>query len=110
MNKVPSTPIVLAQLATWKRDRIREVCRRIELALAADDIGRAHRVITDHELTQQESPPIESLLDKHACERLRRRGVICLDDLRAAADQLGQWPELSDRLRRRVRMVLERLG
>jgi hypothetical protein len=68
-------------------------------------------VITDHELTQQESPPIESLgLDKHACERLRRRGVICLDDLRAAADQLADWPEISPPLRQRIRVVLERLG
>ena len=111
MNKPPSFPIVLAQLETWKRERIAEVCRRIELALASDHTDRAYRVLADFERTQLESPPVESLgLDPTSCERLRRRGVVTLADLQAAADQLDGWSEITVALRRRVRVVLERLA
>ena len=110
MNKPPSYPIVLAQLETWKRERIAEVCRRIELALASDHTDRAYRVLADYERTQQESPPVESLgLDPTSCERLRRRGIVTIDDLRQAADQLDQWKEITPTLRQRIKVILEKL-
>ena len=111
MNKPPSYPIVLALLETWKRERIAEVCRRIELALASDHTDRAYRVLADFERMQAESPPVESLgLDPTSCERLRRRGIVSVDDLRQAADQLDSWSEITVALRKRVKVVLERLG
>ena len=110
MNKPPSYPIVLAQLESWKRERIAEVCRRIELALASDHTDRAYRVLADYERTQQESPPVESLgLDPTSCERLRRRGIVTIDDLRQAADQLDQWKEITPTLRQRIKVILEKL-
>lgn len=111
MNEEPATPIVLTRLTQWRAELIDQTCRRIELALAHEDIGRAHRVLADYERVQAESPPVESLgLDSASCERLRRRGVVNLSDLQAAAGMLDQWPEISERLRARVRAVLERLG
>jgi len=112
MNEEPaSPPIVLSRLTQWRAELIDQTCERVRLALAADHVDRAFRVLADYERMQAESPPCESLgLDSASCDRLRRRGVVTLDDLRAAADQLDQWPELSERLRKRVRVALERLG
>ena len=111
MNKPPSFPIVLAQLETWKAEVIDQTVERVRLALAAGHPDRAYRVLADFERTQLESPPVESLgLDPTSCERLRRRGVVTLADLQAAAGQLDSWSEITVALRRRVRAVLERLA
>ena len=111
MNKPPSYPIVLAQLESWKAEVIDQTVERVRLALASDHTDRAYRVLADFERMQTESPPVESLgLDPTSCERLRRRGVVTLADLQAAADQLDQWVEITPTLRKRVKVVLERLG
>jgi hypothetical protein len=111
VNKPPSFPIVLAQLEQWKAEVIDQTVERVRLALAAGHPDRAYRVLGDYERMQAESPPVESLgLDPTSCERLRRRGIVTIDDLRQAAGQLEQWKEITPTLRKRVRVVLERLG
>jgi hypothetical protein len=111
MNKAPATPIVLTALSAWKAEVIGRTCERIRIALAADHVDRAYRVLADFERTQQESPPLESTgLDATSCERLRRRGIVTIDDLRQAAGQLDGWSEISVVLRQRVRVILQRLG
>jgi hypothetical protein len=110
VNKPPSFPIVLAQLETWKAEVIDRCVERVRLALAAGHPDRAYRVLADFERSQLESPPLESTgLDPTSCERLRRRGIVSVDDLRQAAGQLDSWSEITPTLRRRIKVILEKL-
>jgi DNA-binding GntR family transcriptional regulator len=105
-----ASPEVLRNLSKFDAERIDQTVERLRLALADRHYERAHRVIDDFERTVAESRPCEAVLDATSCERLRRRGIVSVDDLRQAADQLDQWVEITPTLRKRVRVVLERLA
>lgn len=109
MNKQPDLPLVLEMLEDWQRERISQVCRRIELALAAGHPDRCFRILADFEKAAAESPPVESILDDYTAKMLRRRKVWTIEDLRSAREQLESWGEISDRLKNRIRRALEQL-
>jgi hypothetical protein len=106
MNKQPSTPICLSQLAQWKAQQIDAIVERVRLALAAGHPDRVIRIVADWERSQLESPPTETVLSDHDAAVLRRHGVQTIADLKAA------WPriDLPDGTAKRVQRALERLG
>lgn len=110
MNKPPSTPICLSQLAAWRAEQIDAIVERVRLALASGHPDRAYRVLADFERSQLESPPCETLVGDHCAAVLRRYQVWTLADLQAAAPQLLRPGELPEGTRKKVQRALERLG
>ena len=110
MNKAPSTPIVLTQLAAWRAEQIDRIVERVRLALAAGDCGRVTRIVNDYERSQLESPPVETILGDHTAAVLRRHQVWTIADLQSAAPQLLRPGTLPEGTRVKVQRALERLG
>jgi hypothetical protein len=110
MNKPPSTPIVLTQLAAWKAEQIDMIVERVRLALAAGHPDRVIRIVADWERSQLESPPTETIVSDHDAAVLRRHGVWTIADLQAAAGQLLRPGELPEGTAKRVQRALERLA
>ncbi len=109
MIKKPDLPLVLQMLETWQAERIGQVCERIRLALASGHVDRCFRILVDFEKAAAESPPVESILDDRSAAVLRNRKVLTVEDLKAARGQLASWTEISDHLRKRIRLALEQL-
>jgi hypothetical protein len=109
MNKPPSTPIVLTELAAWKAEQIDRIVERVRLALAAGNPDRVIRIVADWERSQLESPPVETLLGDHTAAVLRRYQVWTIGDLQAASKQLLRPGELPEGTRVKVQRALERL-
>ena len=109
MNKPPSAPIVLTELAAWKAEQIDRIVERVRLALAAGNPDRVIRIVADWERSQLESPPIETLLGDHTAAVLRRHQVWTIADLQAASKQLLRPGELPEGTRVKVQRALERL-
>ena len=77
-------PYCLQQLADFERERIAQTLRKLELALAADDIGRAHRILSvfDEE-NQEQRRPLEALgIRSDVVLLLNRAGVETVQQLR----------------------------
>jgi hypothetical protein len=110
MNKPPSAPIVLTELAAWKAEQIDRICERVRLALASGDCGRVIRIVADWERSQLESPPVETILGDHTAAVLRRHQVWTIFDLQSAAPQLLRAGELPEGTRVKVQRALERLA
>jgi hypothetical protein len=82
-------PTCLQQLADFERERIDETLRKLELALAADDIGRAHRILNvfDQE-NQEQRRPLEALgLRAEVVSILNRAGVDTVQALREVSTE-----------------------
>jgi hypothetical protein len=110
MNKPPSAPIVLTELAAWKAEQIDRIVERIRLALAAGNPDRVIRIVADWERSQLESPPIETILGDHTAAVLRRYQVWTIGDLQAASKQLLRPGELPEGTRVKVQRAIERLA
>jgi hypothetical protein len=108
-RSMDANPIVLQQLENWQRERIGQVCRRIELGLASGHVDRCFRILAEYEKASAESPPVESILDDRSAAVLRNRKVLTVEDLKAARGQLASWSEISDHLRKRIRQAIAQL-
>ena len=79
----------LVTLGQFERERIDQTLRKLELALAGEDISRAHRVIHAFELENQEKRrPLEALgLHARAIRLLNGAGIETVEQLRSASTE-----------------------
>ncbi len=106
-------PYCLQQLADFERERIDQTLRKLELALAVDDIGRAHRILGEFELENREQRrPLESLgIRSEIVSVLNRAGVETVQHLRnMPTEQLRELPLTENKRKEliQIRDVLER--
>ena len=87
--KTMTAPTCLQHLAAFERERIDETLRKLELALAADDIGRAHRIINVFDQENQEHRrPLEALgLRAEVVAILNKAGVDTVQALREVSTE-----------------------
>jgi hypothetical protein len=82
-------PHCLQLLAEFERERIDQTLRKLELALAADDIGRAQRILSEFEMENREQRrPLEAIgLAPQVVRQLNRSGIETVAQLREVSTE-----------------------